>query len=164
MLGRADLPCEPVALGPVIAEVSHLAVLDVHPCLSLVFLGLAAAALAGCDLRDGADIRAALAIVFANGVFGSVPSEHLQRAVSHRRREPRQTKKELGYHTQLARTYTLRRCSRCHTHMGFPIYCQFIRRVHEAGRPGGLVVALEYYYIYVLVALHFEFDSRRRRG
>lgn len=69
----SHLPRQTVGLGAMIAEVRHFAVLDVHPCLPHVVFGLAAAALPGSNLRDGADVRATLAVVCARPVLGGVP-------------------------------------------------------------------------------------------
>ena len=81
-MSAAHLPGKAVALAVVEPEVAHLAVLDIHPRLSHLLLGLAIAILAGVgdDLRDGADVRAAVGLVLVGGVVVGIPREHLTEA------------------------------------------------------------------------------------
>ena len=76
---RAHLPCEAIGLAPLVSEVGHLAVLDVHPRLPLVLLGLPRAVrrLVVDHLGDDADERPAVVLVLVHGIFGIVPPEHL---------------------------------------------------------------------------------------
>ena len=64
------LPGKAVALAVVVPEVAHFAVLDIHPRLSHLLLGPAKARLAGVgdDLRDSADVRSTVGLVFVGGI------------------------------------------------------------------------------------------------
>ena len=76
----SHLPREAVALAILEPEVSYFAVLDIHPRLSHVALGISVAGLAavGDDLRDGADERPTIFVGRARAVVGGIPAEHLR--------------------------------------------------------------------------------------
>ena len=77
----SHLPRYAVALGTVVAEVSYLAVLDVHSRLPHVVLSPAVAGLAVVqdDLRDGADVRPPIGVFFVIRVRRRIPPKHLRR-------------------------------------------------------------------------------------
>ena len=80
----AHLPCEAVALAVEVSKVCHFAVLDVHPGFSHSVLSHALASLAavGDELRDGADERSGVVVVYPRAVVGGIPAEHLRGAAA----------------------------------------------------------------------------------
>ena len=73
------LPRKAIALAVVVPKVGNFAVLDVHPRLSHRALGITVASLGVVDndLRDGADVRPTVGLVYVGGVVIRIPPEHL---------------------------------------------------------------------------------------
>ena len=75
----AHLPRQAVGLAALVSKVAHFAVLYVHSRLSHMFFGSSSTCLGvvGDDLRDGADVRSTIFLVFVWGIGDRVPGENL---------------------------------------------------------------------------------------